>query len=748
MRPRNSVWLSILLVFVGLAFVDAQQGERRLVAGSGAARKLALVVGIDNYHQAPLANARNDARAIAAALRDLGFVVTHVENSTRPQLASSIARFGAALGPDDIAWFFYAGHGVQISGENFLIPSDFGGSSQTEVRLSAISLTELQNAVRKARVSIVVLDACRNNPYAGDRAGGTGLAPVEARGNLVAFATGAGQVASDNASSGNGLFTQELLKFMRAGIPIRDVFFNVRQAVYDASRGRQFPAVYDGLLGNITLSAPLSPLPPRTPPTATAKPAAPKLPSKPIVPPKPTPFNTPLPGTATVPADLTRRFMPVAGEPPSMVWLRRAEAAADAMNQSPLDAYLAVARALAKAGDFQSSARLLEKAKARYSGAGAVTQKIDALVKLASAEIALGLVEDGKITAAMIPVAVAGDSGARKFLNYEAGLADVARAFADAGHYSEALKIADEVRPLVPFIPIVRRDVAESMAARGDVQLAIDVAARTPPEGRSVVLYEIGRAASGRGDVSRFDEIFRGITEPYYSSRFRAIQGRIEAVRRPGTNEGQLLTEARELALRVPDAISKVEALTFVAVEANAAKQRDLALATLAMVPPIVERASEKFARVRMFHLLAKAYFEVGLRNQALFTLQSAQDVASTGGVDEKNSLLDDVVDVRIANGDLAAALRVATWASEEGGFRTAWHRDIGIAHASRGELADATAMLTPSGESPELQRAIARYLGSRGSVAEATKRASEIKLANAYAWFALGVAEGLLDRK
>lgn len=264
MTRRNRFLLAMLVGVAQFEIHHNASAQVRDLSPIYAARRMALVVGIDSYAKSPLQNALNDARDMAAVLRQQSFSVTLIENSGREELASAIGRFGAALRANDLAWIFFAGHGVQVRGENFLIPADFNGTSETEVRLSAMPVSELQNAVSKARVSIIVLDACRNNPFLGSRSGTGGLAPVEAQGNLIAFATAAGQTASDNTAARNGLFTQELLKQMqRPGISIRDVFFRVRQEVFDASRGRQFPAVYDGLLGDLTL-AELQTMPPAT----------------------------------------------------------------------------------------------------------------------------------------------------------------------------------------------------------------------------------------------------------------------------------------------------------------------------------------------------------------------------------------------------------------------------------------------------------------------------------------------------
>jgi hypothetical protein len=282
MRTRFTTFLAAALCLLAFQPAGAQRArDLSLSTPTASDRRLALVIGNDAYPRSPLVNARNDARAMGSALRDLGFTVTSLENGTRQQTTGAIARFEAGLTASDVAFFFYAGHGLQVDGENFLVPVDFAGDSATAVRLNALSVSELQNAIGKAKVSIVVLDACRNNPFLASRGGGAGLAPVEARGNLIAFATGAGQTASDSGG-GNGLFTQQLLGLIRQpDLSIRDVFFRVRQKVYEASGGKQFPAVYDGLLGDITLrtgtvaaSAPPAGAKPTGGAKPTAKPAA------------------------------------------------------------------------------------------------------------------------------------------------------------------------------------------------------------------------------------------------------------------------------------------------------------------------------------------------------------------------------------------------------------------------------------------------------------------------------------------
>ncbi len=231
------------------------QADRRLPAPgqSGAGRRLALVVGNDAYKLAPLRNARNDARAIASALETLGFEVTRVEDASRQTLTRSLTQFGDRLQQGDLAVFYYAGHGVQLDGENYLVPVDFEAESTTGVRLNGIRASEVQNVLERAQVALLIFDACRTNPFAGTRGSG-GLAAMEPRGSLIAFATGAGQTASDNLGFGNGIFTSALLQVLtEPGLSLRQIFYEVRQRVYTVTAGQQFPAVYDGLLGDLVL---------------------------------------------------------------------------------------------------------------------------------------------------------------------------------------------------------------------------------------------------------------------------------------------------------------------------------------------------------------------------------------------------------------------------------------------------------------------------------------------------------------
>jgi len=251
-RTFGAILLAAAMVSSDRPSLDAQDSSRRLTrAGSGeGGRRLALVVGNDAYQSAPLKNARNDAKAVAVALRDLGFAVTEATDLRRDQFGEAIETFSNTITANDSVLFYYAGHGLQIGGENYLVPVDFSGQSEGAAKFDTVPVGRVQEIVQRGRVAIIVLDACRNNPFSGKRAAGGGLAAMDARGSLIAFAAGAGQTASDNNASANGLFTAHFLNALKVpGLGVREVFRQAREQVVSATAGNQFPAVYDGLVG-------------------------------------------------------------------------------------------------------------------------------------------------------------------------------------------------------------------------------------------------------------------------------------------------------------------------------------------------------------------------------------------------------------------------------------------------------------------------------------------------------------------
>ena len=186
-------------------------------APASAEVKVALVIGNAAYPTAPLRNPVNDATAMAERLRALGFDVTLLTNVTQREMTRAVSRFGEALKPGSVGLFYYAGHGMQVRGRNFLVPVDAQIQSEASARSEAVDLDLVLEQLGPSRLSMVILDACRNNPFEGRfrSGGGGGLAQVDApKGTLLAYATAPGKVASDGEGS-HGLYTSELLKAMQ-----------------------------------------------------------------------------------------------------------------------------------------------------------------------------------------------------------------------------------------------------------------------------------------------------------------------------------------------------------------------------------------------------------------------------------------------------------------------------------------------------------------------------------------------------
>jgi uncharacterized caspase-like protein len=217
-------------------------------------RKIALVIGNGGYKDAPLRNPVNDARDIAKALRDLGFEVMHGENLSQNDMKRQIRSFGEKISNGGVGLFYYAGHGTQINGVNYLIPVDAVITKAEEVEYESVDvglvLAQMESA--QNRLNLVILDACRNNPFArAFRSARSGLASIDApSGTLIAYATAPGSVAIDG-SGDNGLYTSELLSAMREpGNKVEDVFKLVRIAVQAKSNGRQIPWESSSLVGD------------------------------------------------------------------------------------------------------------------------------------------------------------------------------------------------------------------------------------------------------------------------------------------------------------------------------------------------------------------------------------------------------------------------------------------------------------------------------------------------------------------
>jgi hypothetical protein len=219
------------------------QAVKSATPGANPTQRVALVIGNSAYKEGPLANPVNDARAIAKALQESGFDVTTLENADKAAMGTALRAFGAKLRGGGTGLFYYAGHGMQIKGSNYLIPVGANIENEDEVAYSAVDAQAVLDKMEAAGnvANIMILDACRNNPFARSTRGGPqGLAQMDAPvGTLVAYATSPGRVASDGAGA-NGLYTQHLLAAIRQpGIKAEEVFKQVRSNVRRDSQGKQ-----------------------------------------------------------------------------------------------------------------------------------------------------------------------------------------------------------------------------------------------------------------------------------------------------------------------------------------------------------------------------------------------------------------------------------------------------------------------------------------------------------------------------
>ena len=235
-------------------------------------RRTALVIGNSDYELiSPLRNPVNDARAMARVLGDLGFDVIAKENLDQKEMKRAIRDFGRKLGQGGVGLFYYAGHGIEVGGENFMIPLNAPIQFEDDVDVEAVSVNLLLAKLASAanRLNLVILDACRNNPYSRSfRSSASGLATMDApTGTYIAYAAAPGRVALDGEGN-NGLYTGELLKaLLLPGLKIEDTFKRVRVAVQDKSGTQQVPWESSSLTGDfyfnlnvsVTVEAPEAP---------------------------------------------------------------------------------------------------------------------------------------------------------------------------------------------------------------------------------------------------------------------------------------------------------------------------------------------------------------------------------------------------------------------------------------------------------------------------------------------------------
>jgi hypothetical protein len=244
MKAQKLQILISLILILNSVFVSAQDNTNN----SGIDRRLALVIGNGKYINAmELANPVNDARAMKEALQKLGFDVYEYEDIDQAQMKMAIDNFGAKLKQYSVGLFFYAGHGIQSKGSNYLIPVNANLQSEQQVEYDCVQADRVLGQMEAAgsKINIVILDACRNNPFqrSWSRAvNGTGLAFMNApTGSLIAYSTSPGRTASDGSGS-NGLYTSALLENIKTpGINILQMFQNIRRTVSEKSEKQQIP---------------------------------------------------------------------------------------------------------------------------------------------------------------------------------------------------------------------------------------------------------------------------------------------------------------------------------------------------------------------------------------------------------------------------------------------------------------------------------------------------------------------------
>ena len=236
---------SVLLMFVLWAgLLSAQTPEKRI----------ALVIGNSRYTNNMLKNPSNDARDMAAVLRKAGFVVTERYDQGYIAFNNEVTDFVRSFRDSNtVALFYYAGHGVQDNGDNYLVPVNADSLAEDEITFRCVPLERITDKMKGANnyMNIIILDACRNFRMAATgRSVRKGLAQFEGdlSESLIAYATAPGSVASDQNDRANGLFTEKLLKhIVTPGLEISEIFFEVRKDVKEQSNNKQIPSLVNNL---------------------------------------------------------------------------------------------------------------------------------------------------------------------------------------------------------------------------------------------------------------------------------------------------------------------------------------------------------------------------------------------------------------------------------------------------------------------------------------------------------------------
>jgi len=254
---RNASWRWLIhgcLVIGLLAIAPSLRGDD--------SNRHALVIGNSAYQYGHLKNPASDARGMARSLLNLGFKTELLVDAGQRDMEQAIHRLGQHIRQGGTGLFYFAGHGVEVGGENYLIPLGVDILSEQDVRYKAVALGQVMDRMQQAQngLNIIILDACRNNPLPRRaRSTSRGLANVDApRGSIVAYATSPGSVADDGDGQ-HSPYTKALLdKLQVQGLKIEDVFKEVLKGVHQATQGKQIPWVSSSFVGDFYFSGPVS----------------------------------------------------------------------------------------------------------------------------------------------------------------------------------------------------------------------------------------------------------------------------------------------------------------------------------------------------------------------------------------------------------------------------------------------------------------------------------------------------------
>ena len=242
----------IFFVFISIPGLAAERG----ISLANKEKRFSLVIGNGDYKNGPLENPVNDAKDMAATMKECGFKVLMEINCNRTEMRDAVREFGDMIKQGGVGLFFYAGHGLQVDGENYLVPLEADIENEYEIEDECLKVSSVLRSMEAAdnRLNIIILDACRNNPFKSSfRSANRGLVKMDApTGSILAYSTAPGSVAKDGKGR-NGLYTSNLLKYMHVpGLSLEEMFKRVRIDVMVGSEDQQVPWESSSLTGNFS----------------------------------------------------------------------------------------------------------------------------------------------------------------------------------------------------------------------------------------------------------------------------------------------------------------------------------------------------------------------------------------------------------------------------------------------------------------------------------------------------------------